>query len=740
MDRIRAPYNFVPLSPKVVFPDWADVPAIDAPFKDGICGTIELELETFSPLFVRGQDKEQFFALPDGSLAIPGSSVRGMLRNVVEIASLGKLGRFNDHRYGVRDLNNRRLYTGHMASMMVPVTGGRAIPLPLVDSGWLRQAPSNPNRLEILPCDFAKIHYSDLLAIAAARKIVFDPGAPKTSSVTKYSAWGSPAGEELPRLVDVDVRPLRPANARFLSAFGSATPGTARGGVLVFTGQPQRWPPRNPGGSPKQHDFVFFDPAPGSSAISVSSEAFADFEFVHGDQGQQARMVDERVAPNEEWGFWRKAMDRGGRVPVFFLRWPNGELRAFGLAMMFRLAYKHTIGNAVCNAQADALSPEADLADLMFGSVGPNQASKGKPARQGGVTRKGRVSVGLFTPVGSAPSPDRSRRLVLGSPKPSYYPNYIEQGPGFGDRPASEHDYKTLMDDDARIRGWKRYRPHEVVRESAVGADQERTTSTFTPVLPGTFKGSLRIHNLRTVELGALLWALDFGGESDCFHTLGLAKSFGYGRVQLRVGELSVQANDGRKLTVEDCRNQFAMWMEEQLKGVRGGWSGSVQMQDLISLARPVPRDSDEARHMVLDPARRINEFQDAKRSVLALAPVGRAQGRAVGEGQSGSSGKSDGGVQATGARTATGQGSMPATGPTVPSRPAVSPIAGNTTVQARLVDLNQKGKWTAELVGRAGKGVIGLGVAPAGVKAGDVVSVVVTGGGNPLNLVLKWP
>ena len=66
LERITAPYGFVPLSDKIVFPSWLQpraaalgeapqVPPLhDMPFRDGICGTLELEVHAETPIFVRG--------------------------------------------------------------------------------------------------------------------------------------------------------------------------------------------------------------------------------------------------------------------------------------------------------------------------------------------------------------------------------------------------------------------------------------------------------------------------------------------------------------------------------------------------------------------------------------------------------------------------------------------------------------------------------------------------------------
>ena len=91
MDKITAPYNFVPLSRSVYFPPWAPQASQDWPFEDGLCGVLDYEVEALGPLFVRGQQPPgartlEFFKTPDGKFAIPGSSLRGLLRNIVRAA------------------------------------------------------------------------------------------------------------------------------------------------------------------------------------------------------------------------------------------------------------------------------------------------------------------------------------------------------------------------------------------------------------------------------------------------------------------------------------------------------------------------------------------------------------------------------------------------------------------------------------------------------------------------------
>lgn len=647
MDRIVAPYNFVPLSDRVFFPDWAGQASQDVPFEDGISGTLKLRIEARTPLFVRGaRDPERFFRTEDGLVAIPGSALRGMLRNVVEIASFGKLTRLNDHTYGLRDLHNHRLYVSHMAGIL-PTPDGRKIPMPLVGAGWLRRKgvdeEGNPVA-EIRPCRFAKIEYRRLLEVARSRGVgsAFRPGE-RQSAVSKYRAWGGAS-----RDVEVTVRPLREAlHQGRVGEFGvvERVGGPTRG-TLVFTGQPSRWDanaaPRRGGGHPKHHDFVFHGDL--GATLPVPPEVLRAFRFVHSDRSQQHRSTE---APNEEWAWWKDRFDRDEPVPVFYLlhgKGPReGRLRAFGLAMMFRLAYDKSTRAAARGTQPAAWEGERpisrlDLAETLFGHVPLDARDDDDRAERSGAL-KGRVSIGLATPVGPV-AEDAIRRVVLGAPRASYYPNYVEQGPAgtAGEVPAraeGKPDYRTFMDPDVRIRGWKRYRPQLTPanppppRTSTGGeARSDKIWTTFTPLKAGTvFSANVRFHNVRPAELGALLWALDFGGASDAVHLLGMARSLGYGSVRLTVdGHRCVAVKEGAPVDLAACRRTFEDTMEAWARAERieGGWRGSRQVHELLSCAVPSP-DAESVRSMLLDHPQWRNEFTAAKAEGLALRPAGAA-------------------------------------------------------------------------------------------------------------------
>ena len=143
----KSPYNFVPLSETIVFPDWGDKVSQDIPFSDHLDGELDLTIEALSPLFIRNgvgeksTSTDDFFFYKDSTgkahYCLPGTSLKGMIRSVMEIASFGKLQHINDQHYAIRDLHNQQ-YCQTIRN---------------AQAGWLDI--SEEDNWKIYPCKFA---------------------------------------------------------------------------------------------------------------------------------------------------------------------------------------------------------------------------------------------------------------------------------------------------------------------------------------------------------------------------------------------------------------------------------------------------------------------------------------------------------------------------------------------------------------------------------------------------------
>lgn len=656
IDTISSPYNFVGVDNNVAPADTNGLKVSHhAPFQTGWSGWIDLEIKATTPIYIRGagdfrayrsgafagdcralvgradnqrdigrdiggrhQFKEftDFYRLPDGRPAIPATSIRGVFRNLIEILTNSRLGPVNDRRYAVRDLNNpdRSLYGDWMSD------SSRGTFEPRVLAGWL--SASN-GQWFITPCEFARVEQEDLERFAPGRPRLGERGPLKK----KYAEWKK-AG--MNTAMNWQIGPLtahRHSRGNMLR-YCKATPVRGQGtdGTLVFTGQPMARVPGKPGR--KHLEFVFFNDAP--EAVPVGSKQKRDFLQTH---------TDESDRPSESWAYWKSRLASGERVPVFYLAYPSDKhaqpgqrtiplsggsyLHSFGLALMFRLAYKDTLKDAI---------PEAHRKTPGEGAMDFTEALFGYQREKADEGLRGRLAFGPCVA-------DRDAHqlppviTVLGSPKPTYYPNYLNQTFDQANPRKLQQgkNYHTLMNAGSELRGWKFYPAHPDGRDPRPdlplppandrGERNYDTATAFRPLDTGTtFKGRLRFHNLRPAELGALVWALTWGGNGSLRHRIGMAKPLGYGcaKISLAGGRLvpndpanadrlEWQAGDPRPAPLDEAVKAFEELFQSRLQGP------DIQ-HDLLGMASP---DHDvELRYPRLD---RPNEFAEAKKAKLVL-------------------------------------------------------------------------------------------------------------------------
>jgi CRISPR-associated protein (TIGR03986 family) len=517
---ITAPFNFVPLSEKVFFPDWASDVSHDVPFEDAQSGTIDITMTAKSPIFVRDGADEQGFCNHKGTPFIPASSVKGMVRNVLEIMSFSKMSMFNDDTYAVRDLRNRELYM----SKMTPDNTFCGW-LKKSDEGYVIEDCGKPGRIKHNEID--KIFNMDFASKFRAGKFA-NKAKDKTAKV-KYEMIKSNNFEHGFEYFKKDVN-------REIYRYDA---NSNKKGTLVLTGQPSaRKEPQGQKPSGKVYEFVFFE---SKGELKLTKDTYQNFLFAYFD----GRKTEPKESP--DWAFWKKKLEAGERVPVFFQK--NGkEVAHFGLSYLYKLPYTHSVKDGVPPAHNDS---RRDLAETMFGYIGKEEALKG------------RVQFSHFKASSHAQSL-APRTEILGTPRASYYPMYVKQQEG--------KLFTTFMDGGFNISGWKRYPIHKNGVQKTTDTGNENVGTTFSPLKEGVvFQGKVRYHNLKKAELGALLSALTFHNTKGCFHNIGMAKSLGYGKVELKI--------DG--IALEEYLKAFEVEVSEQV----GEWSKSEQIQELLSMA-----------------------------------------------------------------------------------------------------------------------------------------------------------
>jgi len=582
MTDFRVPYNFVPLSSFILRPEWAAQVSQDYPFSDGYSGELTLQLIARSPLCVGGKQtppnrnqpgKVAFHRNPDGQPEIPGSSLKGMLRNVMEIATFGHFRDVENQKLGFRDLTRPKYID--------------LITKEKVKAGWLSFEDGN---WHLRPCRFVRVHQR---ALHEHFGVAFDTWKQKKTAPRRYQTLGGL------RSVSFNTRPRKNSDVDEAHDLGQ---GTLEGTVVV-TGQPG--PDYTRGKSAKKHEFVFYDAQP-RTAI-VRPRVMADFNQIHED--------------TEEWDYWKKQLNKLALgVPVFYHSDTTGAPRSIGLSMMYKVAYSHSLHDAIGHTQREHLQEGVDLAALIFGQIEPDAA-------RGAHSLRGRVMPGQLSPKVS-PSKNWVGPTVLSSPKPTFYPAYLEQS-----SPAKE--MRTLMDSDARLAGWKRYPAHPnhgIDVPPPPEKSQNTVQTTLETVGAGTvFEGKVRFHNLRAVELGALLWCLDFGLQPEICHSLGTGKPIGLGQVGLSLTDADIRSNNPQHQTddqamLSQCREAFVGYMNEQWQQATGDtgaiWTESEQVQSLLAMANPGVEKS------YLGHMPDLEDFTNIKKSKQALQhPLGGYNG-----------------------------------------------------------------------------------------------------------------
>lgn len=644
---VHAPFNFVPLASWVLYPEWSNRVSHDLPLQEGLCGTIGFELTAHTPILVGDENikataqvpgEVSFFKLPDGRYAgryaIPGSSLKGMIKNVLSIATFSRMKAVDDQKFSVRDLNPsaRELYGQHMTDGN-PHNGFKS----KVCAGWLKFEANHWQLFEAKD-KYVRVEQSKINRDLNA-SINFQAFDAETATKDKYDAIRAILPLQKVRYTATDeIRQKHHTPTLIYRDVTSLSKWTEDGngdeGYLVVTGQPSRQ---------KHMEFVFTKPG---KTVDLSESVINDFLTIHGDNTK----TDSKS--ESEWDYLKKyspfPSDFG--IPVFYINEDNNTgVRAIGLAQMFKLAYKHGVHDLISNSYHNVDNNKKDFVETLFGCIGDTQAE----------SLKGRVSFDYAVCSSNTVTPIRVVPTVLNSPKASYYPIYVKQENN-GD------PYTTYMDDNAEIQGQKRYPVRNNWNIPAIPPTAQNNTNIQVNLYPlpanTTFKGKLRFHNLMPEELGAIIWALEWGGNELLRHSLGMGKPFGLGQVSICITRESIDVihnnipkdRDNQVIKnydiLKDCVDKFKLYMEQQSSAhaphpniaastdfqdelailkqklfqaeqefiveqiTAVNWESSDQMKQLLAMADPIKANAHNLNYMSLGNGNRDdNEFINAK-------------------------------------------------------------------------------------------------------------------------------
>lgn len=541
-----APYNFVPLPPRVVQAE----PLLpqDTYHATRHTGTISCMLTTASPLYVRcgltpdqlaqgleAKNLPDFFSLLDQQHpVIPGSSLRGMLRALVEVAGFGKMEKVTDRP--------RYFYRAVAAKIDDPLAGPYRGQLRNVRAGYLVQRgrewfiqPARPLGSE----GYLKAREQDIPPALGLVRL----------NDANYHLQTIPVSFTTKKL---KPSPRNPQGRLVIDLIGA--PGTypeqgtiVTSGNMLETGSGWQRSPR------KNHAVIG---AAGTGEVKIADVAVGDYrnglsDFVIDQLGDHGVLQDGR--------------------PVFYCEPARGEREVvyFGHNPNFRLPYRFA-GSQRAATPLDFVpgslrnDAEIDLAEAIFGYVRRSKKDQEQALA-------GRVFVGDATlAAGQADiwySDEPITPRILATPKPTTFQHYLVQPSAV--RPELKH-YASKPGEETTVRGHKLYWHKGDQPNIGLPAEQHDIKDTqktqIRPVRAGvSFTFDVRFENLSDVELGALLWVLRLAADERYRLKLGMGKPLGMGAVQIT-----------SEVTLGDRRERYARLFGDE------GWStaGEAAMGD----------------------------------------------------------------------------------------------------------------------------------------------------------------
>ncbi|MEI6885551.1 MAG: TIGR03986 family CRISPR-associated RAMP protein [Bacteroidota bacterium] len=656
-DNAHAPYNFVPINEVVIkSPIEVDQVHFNSYAKDRFTGEIELYIETLTPMFIRGMKHvsdnstnktPEFFQSKD--YGIPGSSLRGAIRNILEIVSYSKLGsitkntatkRFHYRAFADQSLSLREEYT----SKMIAHEGNPPHYFPRISAGVMTKEGLN---YYIYPGKHYKVEEELVLSKGVLSQPMSIPSGDKFKANKNYKTGFKEvffsAGKE-------DIYPhsklLKYTKVKDINSDKNSN--CTMPGYLIHSGWiiGSRERPRG-----KHMHWVIGDIQYGIK-IQIPRDVIENYSN------------DTLREGLDLFGKLNNKKDKIKEVPCFYIVNPAGVVTSFGFTGMFRLAYDRTLIEFL---PEDHKTKLPDFAEVLFGK---NDIIPSRVFIEDAFLKEGSVSTDVRIPS------------ILGSPKPTTFQHYLEQ-----DRSSiltvlnargQKSGYEGIVDynQEGRIRGNKLYwhqksvnYPPQIEISERQFIDYLKETNSlhlfpnpeinnsrikftlsklspkqhdflinfiltmekvqYTAIRPmldkAKFSGRIRFENLTEVELGALMFILDL--PDNLCYKIGMGKALGFGSVRIKptfyisdrkvrysnlVSEWGENSNPLPKLSDDEVSNKKQLfenfilsqvnpkskklWDEERMKELKTmldfGNSVSGEKADFMMINKPIIVDN----------------------------------------------------------------------------------------------------------------------------------------------------
>lgn len=493
-------------------------------------GWIDCRLITESPVYVRAaltpeqagkrmQAKELsafFFTIDKDEPVIPGSTLRGMLRGIIEIASFAKITEVSQSRLVYRAVGegDKTIHGRNYRNQVMRDEGNHHY-VPKFHAGYMHCDDNKdwfiwPAR-NIGGTTFARIRINDGLF----RKLHPVNGCHNAFKiyvrVGKYDFHEVKGGF-------LHIKSAQVTEASEVPKYGFEEATLAKSGPMFS----------------KRSEAVVFASDTDAKWLALDDEQIDAYR----DQISQEQGKLLGNDKNDRLGVLRHGQ------PVFYTLTDDGKVDFFGHCRMLRLRYP----NNPLDYVPERLRRESDidLAEAIFGFTKrlPERDFSKKERRYAG-----RVSVGDARLISDKSdiwlAPGRPiTPKILASPKPTTFQHYlVQQTPNrsiIGKTVDGKPKYEVKLSDYSSstvIRGHKFYWHKGAATLNDIESSEKLNPTQATRIQPlragVEFEFRLRFENLSNEELGALLWVLQLGASEKHRLKLGMGKPLGMGAVKV---------------------------------------------------------------------------------------------------------------------------------------------------------------------------------------------------------------
>lgn len=631
-----APYNFVSLPPKPHTVSGA-LPhdrylTRDDEGHEIYSGCFECELTTETPFFIRGmlsttdfaagkeaKNRPGFFSIDDSKTPrIPGSSLRGLFRSMVEIVVSARLHAVTDQRAVFRAVDTTKLGIQYRERVQEEVQDKWFVPR--VQAGYMRHWRGEwyiqPAQV-INGTTWCRISHTSLgeLGLLPA----WPPEEVRKACDTKTTGAGRNAKTIYIQPGKFEFQEVRGGflHIKFARALrASATPGQGlQVAALAESGQMDS----------KRSEAIVFAP----DMTKTPENGWLPLRYPDPDQPDKEVELDRRyrdqVSPQQAalLGSINGALQ--DMQPVFYLA-EKGQLTFFGHTLMLRLPYTHSPLQLVPEGFRADRKDDYDLAETIFGYVRKNE--KGDNVAGAGNTF---FSDGEFTGNLAQPFESEITPKALSGPKTTTFQHYLAQPDPDDKEQLLNYDHET------HIRGRKLYWHKGAVSVNDIeerDRDKLKHATQYTrirTVKPGaTFRFKIRFDNLRAEELGALGWVLRCAADPAYRLKLGMGKPHGMGAVKI-TSQLRLTDRQARyQALITDADNwstgerphsdshsaldNAVRTLEAKIAGSTDQFSDQPHIRELLTMLRWPGPNRELTRYMDIErrdrDGRKVNEYR----------------------------------------------------------------------------------------------------------------------------------